>query len=130
MKSKMFLAIFMMSVLFTGGMVSYAATAKRAAPADYLTGGQSMARTERTTRRKKSSKLRKGAVDVEKGTKDTGRDIGKGSEKAGEGVAKGTEVGAKETATVGKDVGKDTTKVTRKAGNATARGVKKVGSKF
>jgi hypothetical protein len=141
MKSKMFLAIFMMSALFAGGAVSHAAIAMQSATADYQTGDQSMAKTEGTTKRKKRSKAKKGAVDVEKGTKDTGKDIGKGSEKAGEGVAragektgegvaKGTEVGAKETATAGKDAAKDTAKGTRKAGKATAKGVKKVGSKL
>src|SRR5262245_60594684 len=115
MKSKLFLATFVMGVLVGGGAASYAATATQAGAADPQTSNQS----EAGAKGKKESKVKKSAQDVKKGTVKTGKTVGKGAKKVGNAAAKGTEEGAKETA-----------KGAEKAGKATTKGVKKVGKKM
>jgi hypothetical protein len=130
MKSKLFLATFIMCILFAGGAVSQAAIAMRAATTDQQTGDQSTAKTGATNKSKKESGLKKAASDVGKGTKETGKTVGKGGRTAGKAVATGSEKAAKATGVAGQEVGKAAAKGTKKAGKATTKGVKKVGSEI
>ena len=88
MKSKLFLATFVMGVLVGGGAASYAATATQAGAADPQTSNQS----EAGAKGKKESKVKKSAQDVKKGTVKTGKTVGKGknSTVTVKGLKKGT----------------------------------------
>lgn len=124
MKGKSFLAIFMMCALMAFGAASHVA----AAAADNSAGYHSKAKAKMTSHSRKESKIKKAAMNAEKGTKETGKEISKGGQKAGEAVARGSEEGAKEMARATKRASHTTAKGARKGGRAMARGIKKVGS--
>jgi len=127
MKSKAYLATFMIGMLLVGATVSVEA---KAATAPQGMGNPRGTQTKRIHNRRKKSKVAKVSGDVGNGAKDTGKDVGKGGETVGEGVAKGSEKAAKGTAVGFKDAGKATAKGAKKTGRATENGVKKVGKIF
>jgi hypothetical protein len=129
MKHKLVFAIFMAVMLVVGPTVSHATIAPPFA-AQAQTNNQSTVPTDATNKRVKKNKIKRAAIDAEKGTKATGKAIGKGGKKTGKIVAKGSEKTAEATAVATKDSGKAIAKGAEKTGEETARAARKIGSAF
>ncbi|MGA9767957.1 MAG: hypothetical protein WBV94_02885 [Blastocatellia bacterium] len=112
MKRKLAGIIFMTVLLTVGPTVSRAQTTAAQVPAD------EQSTTPTANKRLKKNKIKRAAVDVEKGTKATGKAVGKGSKETGEAIAKGSEKTAKVTARGAEKTGKGTARLGRRIGRA------------